>query len=151
MSKTRKRHVHADSIIAWANGSRIQALLKGKWVNVENPSWHEDVEYRIAGVEQSAQDFVKRAKTAREAIDIEACRRIIAQASEAPENANSRPCMACENCVCTYPHSDIWAHSKGQPTTGCLECDVGESMNSKSKCPLYTKRAKGKKLKVIYR
>lgn len=42
-----KRHKHCDLIIAWANGAEIQFFNDDEWVNCTNPSWDEDVHYRV--------------------------------------------------------------------------------------------------------
>jgi|SRR5690606_2039480 len=43
-----KRHKHADLIIAWANGEKIQYYFpRGNcWLDCD-PTWNEDVEYRV--------------------------------------------------------------------------------------------------------
>jgi len=44
------RHKHADLIIAWANGAKIEYWHAGheKWLDIDaNPSWWYNVEYRI--------------------------------------------------------------------------------------------------------
>jgi hypothetical protein len=43
----KKPHKHRDLIIAWANGEIIELKNKYGWDYVDDPSWHEDVEYRI--------------------------------------------------------------------------------------------------------
>ena len=42
-------HKHKDMIIAWANGAEIQFQPEGAedWSNIEEPSWYENVKYRI--------------------------------------------------------------------------------------------------------
>lgn len=47
-----QRHKHADVIIAWANGAEIEARSSTdrKWVVTCNPTWWEDVEYRVKPV-----------------------------------------------------------------------------------------------------
>lgn len=42
------RHKHADLIVPWANGARIQLKTKDGWVDTKTPDWYEDFEYRIA-------------------------------------------------------------------------------------------------------
>ena len=44
-----QRHKHADVIIAWANGAEIEALSSADrgWLVTRNPTWSEDVEYRV--------------------------------------------------------------------------------------------------------
>ena len=47
---TTERHIHADLIIAWANGATIQYKRNatGKWIDVDsNPLWSNWTEYRI--------------------------------------------------------------------------------------------------------
>ena len=43
------RHKHADLIIAWANGAKIQTyrLLPDEWIDTFAPAWVEDSRYRI--------------------------------------------------------------------------------------------------------
>jgi hypothetical protein len=44
------RHKHADLIIAWAKGAKIQflqALPNDIWQEVDNPRWMESTQYRI--------------------------------------------------------------------------------------------------------
>ena len=43
------RHKHADLIIAWANGAKIQTyrLLPDEWIDTFSPAWVEDSRYRI--------------------------------------------------------------------------------------------------------
>ena len=43
------RHKHADEIIAWANGAKIQTyrLLPDEWIDTFAPAWVEDSRYRI--------------------------------------------------------------------------------------------------------
>ena len=45
----KKRHKHADVIIAWANGEAIEYknLPDGKWYEIKYPEWGDDTEYRI--------------------------------------------------------------------------------------------------------
>lgn len=48
MNSKKKRHVHADLIIAWANGAEIQVHDTGEWLDViGTPSWFTDSNYRI--------------------------------------------------------------------------------------------------------
>ncbi len=47
-----QRHKHADTIIAWANGAKIQVKVRDgsngwKDCNALGPEWHEYNEYRI--------------------------------------------------------------------------------------------------------
>jgi hypothetical protein len=53
-----ERHVHADLIIAWANGATIQYWddFNKKWYDVgeQNPSWLTDTRYRIKPEPKSA-------------------------------------------------------------------------------------------------
>ena len=50
---------HAELIKAWADGARIQVCMStGKWVYVQRPSWHCDIQYRI---EINAQPKIPRA------------------------------------------------------------------------------------------
>ncbi len=49
-----QRHKHADAIIAWAEGAEIEARSSAdrKWVVTRNPTWWEDVEYRVKPVKK---------------------------------------------------------------------------------------------------
>jgi hypothetical protein len=43
-----QRHVHADLIIAWANGATIEYRVNREvWQPIITPTWAKDVEYRI--------------------------------------------------------------------------------------------------------
>lgn len=46
-----KRHIHADLIIAWANGAEIQTRSGGDWRDWFNPNasptWSPNYEYRV--------------------------------------------------------------------------------------------------------
>lgn len=44
-----QRHKHADLIIAWANGAKIQCKKSGSetWDDEKNPTWVDHFEYRI--------------------------------------------------------------------------------------------------------
>lgn len=47
-TKEAKRHPHADTIIAWANGAEIQIKnTDGNWVDTTPIFWNKDTEYRI--------------------------------------------------------------------------------------------------------
>ena len=43
------RHIHADLIIAWANGAQIQFRYStsDEWADSKNPSWSTHIQYRI--------------------------------------------------------------------------------------------------------
>jgi len=42
------RHIHAELIIAWANGASIEYKTSmGNWMYLKNPSWREHFFYRI--------------------------------------------------------------------------------------------------------
>jgi len=43
------RHKHADLIIAWAGGEKIQIYhhSRGEWIDTPDPSWFECTSYRI--------------------------------------------------------------------------------------------------------
>ena len=43
------KHKHYDLIVAWANGKKIEARLKGgEWHELSTPTWNGiDIEYRI--------------------------------------------------------------------------------------------------------
>lgn len=49
MTDQTKRHKHADLIIAWANGAKVQhkAPSCATWQDSRFPGWYPDVEYRI--------------------------------------------------------------------------------------------------------
>ena len=52
------RHIHAEIIKAWADGSEVQ--LKNRyhnWRDTKNPTWHETYEYRIKPT--STSDYVQ--------------------------------------------------------------------------------------------
>jgi len=42
-----QRHIHADLIIAWANGAKIQKKYANLWNDVADPKWNPYSEYRI--------------------------------------------------------------------------------------------------------
>jgi hypothetical protein len=44
-----QRHVHADLIIAWANGAKIQCKSREftEWVDIDLPRWFTHYEYRV--------------------------------------------------------------------------------------------------------
>ena len=42
-----KKHVHADLIIAWANGAKIQYSNGGGWQDCADPVWNHHGWYRI--------------------------------------------------------------------------------------------------------
>lgn len=44
-----KPHLHAEEIIAWANGAEIEVRYDStfEWMAVKAPMWHEDKQYRI--------------------------------------------------------------------------------------------------------
>jgi len=54
------KHKHYDLIVAWANGKKIEARLKGgEWHELSTPAWNGiDTEYRIKP--EPHPDFVKR-------------------------------------------------------------------------------------------
>jgi hypothetical protein len=44
------KHIHYESIMAWANGAAIEAASltdAGTWYTDSNPGWFEDLEYRV--------------------------------------------------------------------------------------------------------
>jgi hypothetical protein len=42
------KHKHAEIIKAWADGAEIQFLnCSDNWIDVDNPRWHKEGEYRI--------------------------------------------------------------------------------------------------------
>lgn len=44
-----EKHIHADLIIAWANGATIEyrSDRTNEWLVTTNPSWNNDSEYRV--------------------------------------------------------------------------------------------------------
>lgn len=42
-----KPHPHRELIHKWAEGSEIQVMRRGGWIDVPFPSWFEKEEYRI--------------------------------------------------------------------------------------------------------
>jgi hypothetical protein len=44
---------HRDLIIAWANGSDIQCLVGGSWIDIDLPNWHDDAVFRIKPKEKT--------------------------------------------------------------------------------------------------
>jgi hypothetical protein len=46
---TKKPHIHAEIIKAWADGAEIEFLLisTSEWTTTTNPSWSEDYKYRV--------------------------------------------------------------------------------------------------------
>lgn len=55
------RHKHADLIIAWANGARIQYLDGKFWCEIDSPNWDESTEYRVRprSTKELQQDCVR--------------------------------------------------------------------------------------------
>ena len=50
-----ERHKHADAIIAWAEGAKIEYRdptrhHSGLWVECQHPGWYENFEYRVKPV-----------------------------------------------------------------------------------------------------
>ena len=43
------KHIHYEAIMAWANGAAIemQDILSGDWYATDNPSWYEQLTYRV--------------------------------------------------------------------------------------------------------
>jgi hypothetical protein len=48
-NSTKKPHIHAEIIKAWADGAEIEFLLisTSEWTTTTNPSWSEDYKYRV--------------------------------------------------------------------------------------------------------
>lgn len=44
-----KKHKHYDCIVAWASGEEIQYRISpcDEWCNIYDPSWDNDIEYRV--------------------------------------------------------------------------------------------------------
>lgn len=51
-----ENHKHYGQILAWANGHQIQVLLGQQWVDIDQPVWEVDCEYRIKP-EYVSEDF----------------------------------------------------------------------------------------------
>lgn len=47
MTNEVNRHKHADLIIAWANGAKIQFEDNGFWTDTDSPCWIKTFNYRI--------------------------------------------------------------------------------------------------------
>ena len=48
VNETKKPHVHAEYIKAWADGAAIQRkLTSNEWLDIDNPNWYPGTEYRI--------------------------------------------------------------------------------------------------------
>lgn len=43
-----KKRAHADLIIAWAEGAKIEFKSSDEWREADSPVWDKDTEYRIA-------------------------------------------------------------------------------------------------------
>lgn len=43
------KHKHYDTIIAYANGAKIQRFhaVEGKWIDTDNPGWYAKDKYRV--------------------------------------------------------------------------------------------------------
>ena len=43
------KHIHYDTIMAWANGASIemQDILTETWHDVDSPSWYGSIDYRV--------------------------------------------------------------------------------------------------------
>jgi hypothetical protein len=54
-----ERHIHADCIIAWANGAKIQCRVYEDegWIDVMAPNWSHSYEYRVKPIPKP--DIVK--------------------------------------------------------------------------------------------
>jgi len=51
---TKKPHIHAEAIKAWAHGATIECYINHHkaWFEIGNPSWYEDMLYRIKEAEK---------------------------------------------------------------------------------------------------
>lgn len=47
-----KPHKYHDAIVAWAKGAQIQVKDFGAWVDLDDPLWNENKEYRIKPAEK---------------------------------------------------------------------------------------------------
>jgi len=55
------KHIHAEIIKAWADGSEIQIKNRyHNWKDIKNPTWHESYAYRIKST--STSDYVHLTK-----------------------------------------------------------------------------------------
>ena len=43
------KHIHYETIMAWANGAEVEMydLYRDTWHSVDSPSWFESVRYRV--------------------------------------------------------------------------------------------------------
>lgn len=46
----KKPRIHAELIIAWANGETIQFCSAGRWRDIATPSWCSNIAFRIKPV-----------------------------------------------------------------------------------------------------
>lgn len=48
-----KPHPHAETIIAWANGEKVEYFDRdtGEWFDCKDPSWYETETYRVKPAE----------------------------------------------------------------------------------------------------
>ena len=55
------KHIHYDTIMAWANGASIemQDILTETWHDVDSPSWYGSIDYRVKP--QPKPDIVRAA------------------------------------------------------------------------------------------
>lgn len=53
-----KPHIHAECIKAWADGARIEGLIKGEWYYMPSPNWYTDSEYRIKLEDNAKQEKI---------------------------------------------------------------------------------------------
>ncbi len=53
-------HKHRDCIMAWASGLLIQMKVQDEWVDIDRPSWEEDVEYRVKPIGGTAWSMAMR-------------------------------------------------------------------------------------------
>ena len=55
------KHIHYDTIMAWANGASIEMrdILTETWHDVDSPSWYGSIDYRVKP--QPKPDLVREA------------------------------------------------------------------------------------------
>lgn len=55
------KHKHYDTIMEWAKGKDVEIydLYRDTWHAIDNPNWHEDVQYRIK--QETPKDIVREA------------------------------------------------------------------------------------------
>lgn len=62
-------NVHRELIIEWANGAEIQMFVRGRWVDVEIPSWCSSIEYRVKPEDPNKEEIERIEKEMRKLSD----------------------------------------------------------------------------------